>query len=364
MARGNQTNHVVPSSQAPGAQQNVTENTIIIAPENPLSPYHISSGDSPAMAIVSAQDIFKGDNFVAWSKSVFQGLNVKNKVGFIDGSIHVPSPTDFLMYTAWSRANSLVLCWIKNSIQSDIKQSILYINDARELWVEMHTRYARSSGPRVFHLVQSLSSIKKGGQTITEYYNAFKAIWDEYMSLRPVYRCDCGVMVNCKCNLLSLMAQTQEGDAIIQFLVGLDDVYAHLRSQLLLATPLPTLSKAYCLLLQEEAQRSLNQPINSMDSMAMMTRPVNAFAQQRSNVVYKPQGAYNKDKKKVQCTYCKLYNHTEDKCFQKHGYPPGWKTSTTSRYNTRSTSANVVISEGNVSSEHFMFIIHYLILIY
>ncbi|XP_070036348.1 uncharacterized protein [Nicotiana tomentosiformis] len=44
---------------------------------------------------------------------------------------------------------------------------------------------------------------------------------------------------------------------LVQFLVGLNETYAHVRSQILLKTPVLTVNQAYALVIQEESQRAL-----------------------------------------------------------------------------------------------------------
>ncbi|GAV62904.1 LOW QUALITY PROTEIN: UBN2_3 domain-containing protein, partial [Cephalotus follicularis] len=46
----------------------------------------------------------------------------------------------------------------------------------------------------------------------------------------------------------------RQRDRLLQFLMGLNDSYTAIRSQILLMNPLPTVNKAYSLVLQEERQ--------------------------------------------------------------------------------------------------------------
>lgn len=104
----------------------------------------------------------------------------------------------------------------------------------------------------------------------------------------------------------------------MKFMVGLDDSFNHLRSQLLLQKPIPTLSQVYSMLLQEESQRSIFQPVvnNPMDSAAMVAKS------NGSGVRYQ---SYQKEKPRKKCQNCGMTNHTQDTCFQLIGFPPGWK---------------------------------------
>ncbi|XP_042977221.1 uncharacterized protein LOC122308118 [Carya illinoinensis] len=83
------------------------------------SSYYLHPSDNPGALLVS--EIFSGDNYVAWSRSITIALTVKNKVAFIDGSLPQPNPANVRLKTAWLRANNLVLSWLMNSIAKEIR---------------------------------------------------------------------------------------------------------------------------------------------------------------------------------------------------------------------------------------------------
>ena len=51
-------------------------------------------------------------------------LNVRNKLGFIDGTIAKPS-LNHHDYGAWSRCNDMIATWLMNSVSKKIGQSLL-----------------------------------------------------------------------------------------------------------------------------------------------------------------------------------------------------------------------------------------------
>lgn len=54
-----------------------------------------------------------GVNYQSWSKQILMALDVKNKTGFVDGTILPPSAVDSpKLYAAWKRPNALVLVWL------------------------------------------------------------------------------------------------------------------------------------------------------------------------------------------------------------------------------------------------------------
>lgn len=129
----------------------VTERSEGISATNAVDPSHafyIHPSDSPGMNLVST--IFDGRSYGGWRRGVIIALSAKNKLGFIDGSLDVP--TDINFQKAWSRCNDMVLSWLLNSLSKEIAESVLYSKSAKVLWSDLtHTR------PDLSFTVQHLS---------------------------------------------------------------------------------------------------------------------------------------------------------------------------------------------------------------
>ena len=97
------------------------------------------------------------------------------------------------------------------------------------------------------------------------------------------------------------------------------DPMPQVRGQILLMDPMPHIDKVFCLLRQEERQRSIGQlRIPHVESTALLCRsePIRpALAKQNFQKRDKPT-----------CAHCGFIGHTVDKCYKIHGYPPGYKT--------------------------------------
>ncbi|XP_073278724.1 uncharacterized protein [Primulina huaijiensis] len=92
------------------------------------------------------------------------------------------------------------------------------------------------------------------------------------------------------------------------FLMGLNDSYMHIRSQILMMMPLPTVSQAFSLLSQEGSHRLLS----SVD--------------QPASVFYSRQGWGDERRKDVlTCEHRGWNGHLKAHCFKLIGYPPGHK---------------------------------------
>lgn len=77
-------------------------------------------------------------------------LSVKNKVGFIDGSISKPPGTDLNLVNAWFRNNNVVIFWILNSISKDIFGSVIFSETASDIWKDLKDRFSQKNAPRIF----------------------------------------------------------------------------------------------------------------------------------------------------------------------------------------------------------------------
>ena len=59
----------------------------------------------------------------------------------------------------------------------------------------------------------------------------------------------------------------------MQFLNGLNDAYSQVRTQILMMEPVPSLDKAFSLVIQEERQRALGLNVNSsIESTALAVK--------------------------------------------------------------------------------------------
>ena len=76
------------------------------------------------------------------------GLVIKNKLGFVDGSIGPPKEgINSPMHSLWSRCNTVVITCILNCVSKEIHSTILYKQSACEIWTILRNRFSQSNGP-------------------------------------------------------------------------------------------------------------------------------------------------------------------------------------------------------------------------
>ncbi|XP_012856897.1 PREDICTED: uncharacterized protein LOC105976150 [Erythranthe guttata] len=280
------------------------------------SPFYLHPSDGPGLVLVS--QLLSEDNFASWSRAMQISLTVKNKLGFINGTITEPSRDEAVLHNAWVRNNSIVISWILNAVSKDIQASIMYSDSAHEMWKDLNTRFSQTNGPRIFQLRRELSNLTQDTQSVNVYFTKLKAIWDELSNFRP--SCTCGA---CTCGGVQKLNEHYNLEHVMAFLMGLNESLTSTRGQILLMDPLPPINKVFALVSQEERQRSIHSSHNEVqNSLAFSIRGDQSVQRSVHNQVYT---SAPKRKERGFCTHCNIYGHTIDKCYKLHGYPPGYK---------------------------------------
>ncbi|XP_056693052.1 uncharacterized protein [Spinacia oleracea] len=89
-------------------------------------------------------------------------LEARRKFKFLNGTITEPSPRCTASY--WTAINAMLVLWITNTIEPEVKSNISKFREAKRLWDHLKQRFATTNGPRIQQLK---SSIAKCEQTKT-----------------------------------------------------------------------------------------------------------------------------------------------------------------------------------------------------
>ncbi|GKA81561.1 ribonuclease H-like domain-containing protein [Tanacetum coccineum] len=218
----------------------------LISKLNLSSPLHLHPNDSATLTVVSVK-LKSTEDYQVWSCAMLLALEGKNKTGFIDGSCR-RSNTDEVLGRQWDRVNDVVLGLILNSISEEL----------------------------------------------------LNAMWKQFDALVQLPRCTCHAADDFKKHnqLMKLM----------QFLMGLDDCYMQIRSNILSRDELPDIRSAYAIISSEESHRR-SQASTSNTRPSTVTRPLN-------NGNRRPNGGST-----LVCENCGFNGHTIDICFKIIGYP-------------------------------------------
>ncbi|XP_014499198.1 uncharacterized protein LOC106760249 [Vigna radiata var. radiata] len=241
---------------------------------NPLSPFYLHQGENPGLTLIT--QVLNENNYSSWSISMRRALKSKNKIKFIDGSIKKP-PRIGALFDSWERCNVMVLSWITKTLSPQIAESVIYVEDAKELWDELRERFSKGDYFKISDLLQDIHSIKQG----------------------------------------------ERG--------GLNDTYNTVRTQILLMDPIPNINRVFSLIMQQERQEKQDSA-----EIKILANVADRNSQWRPDQTWRSQGRGTRSRGQgrgrgknssygKQCSYCNKMNHTVDECYAKHGYPPWYK---------------------------------------
>ncbi|KAL6329626.1 hypothetical protein AAG906_022847 [Vitis piasezkii] len=205
---------------------------------------------------------------------------------------HRPQPP----YTQsdWNTVNAMLVSWITNTIDPEVKSTLSKFRDAKRLWEHLKQRYAMVNGPRIQQLKTSIAKCEQPkSMSVTTYYGKLNVLWEELFKHEPLISCTC-----CSsCTAASLHQARREQGKLHDFLMGLNtDLYAQLRTNILSQDPLPSLDRA---------------------GRGKTERPMCSH--------YKKTGHETSTCwSLVACPHCHKHGHDKNNCYEIVGYPEGW----------------------------------------
>ncbi|KAE8731176.1 Detected protein of unknown function [Hibiscus syriacus] len=262
-------------------------------------PLFLHPSDTPGVHLVS-QQLTGVETYNLWSRSMRIALLAKNKLGFVDGTCR-RDDYEGLLQTQWERCNALVLSWILNSVSQDLSAGIVFASNVEAVWRDLRERFDKIDGSRIFFLHRSIASLVQGDLSVSAYFTRLKLLWDEYTALVPFSTCDCEAAQQ---NTFHVAQQR-----LFQFLMGLNETYSAIRSQLLLMKPLPTVNQAYSMIVQEELHRT-QLSASPIEASVMFTTASKGNDRRRFSGT---------------CDYCKVRGHSRDRCYRLIGFPADFK---------------------------------------
>lgn len=174
-----------------------------------VSPYTLSSNDNPGALITSV--LLTGDNYNEWSTEMLNALQAKRKMGFINGTIKKPPP-ESAKYKNWMTVNSMIIGWIRVSIEPKVRSTVTFIADTSQLWIDLKQRFSVHNKVRLHQLKGQIAACRQDGQTVLDYFGKLSSLWEEYTLHIPVPACTCGVA--------DTLAKEREEDKVHDFLLG------------------------------------------------------------------------------------------------------------------------------------------------
>ncbi|KAF7841340.1 putative ribonuclease H-like domain-containing protein [Senna tora] len=179
-------------------------------------------------------------------------------------------------------------------------------------------RYLVNNGPKFYQVQRQTVSLEQGSGTITGYFNKLNRCWDELNRIKAVPKCTCEL---CTCEVNKRLDAHDSDIKLCQFLMGLHLMYDALKGQIMNLDPLPSVNKAFSMVVRQETQKEVNLAFKNVESSAMMAR---AGSSRNENF-----GRRTDDKKTNKntkfCDHCNQNSHTREGCFKIIGFPDWYK---------------------------------------
>ncbi|KAI3825951.1 hypothetical protein L1987_07722 [Smallanthus sonchifolius] len=269
------------------------------------NPLYLHPSDTTNASIINIK--LKGtENYNIWANAMELALQVKNKLGFIKGSI-TKNTEDQVLSDQWDRCNSVVLSWILNSISEELYMGQIFSKVAQDIWEELHETYSKVDGSVVYNLYKQINSTTQNGSLVSDYYHKLNSLWRQYDTITK--------LPTCTCSASAKLIEFNNHHKLMQFLMGLDDTYQPLRTNLLSKDPLPTVKNAFAVISAEESHRETR--LSHSGSKVQASAFISRFNDKRKS-----------NRPPLKCTHYNLTGHTVDKCFEIVGYPSNYTKKT------------------------------------
>ncbi|WJZ92453.1 hypothetical protein VitviT2T_011445 [Vitis vinifera] len=185
----------------------------------------------------------------------------------------------------WDSHNHMILTWIRNTSIPSISNLLGSFDDAKSAW-----------------------DMQESGQSINDYYDQLRFIWDQIDLSDPTWACSKDAQ-----QYASIIDEFR----LYEFLMSLHKDFEPIRGQLLNRSPAPSLDTAVNELVREEARLATLQAQNKLNILAITpSTPLIEQPQQLGDF----SGSSNRRKQtnKKFCNYCKRPGHTIETCYRRN----------------------------------------------
>ncbi|XP_019179617.1 PREDICTED: uncharacterized protein LOC109174843 [Ipomoea nil] len=202
------------------------------------------------------------------------------------------------------------------------------MDKAKEVWNHLRKRFYQRDPHRIFSFQTEIYALKQGNMTVNDYYKKCRILWEQMNELRPLPICKCDP--RCACDLLDEIRSEREVNQIIRLLQGLSEDYNSLKSGVLILDPLPDMHIVFVMVEKFEMQLNItNLSLSGLE--ATHANAVSSNSNTADEAIAAAINQYNVRKNftqntvnRAKCTFGGMNSHTVEKCYKKHGYPPGW----------------------------------------
>ncbi|CAL1377063.1 unnamed protein product [Linum trigynum] len=242
-------------------------------------------------------------------------LIAKNKLGIVDGTIVKPE-TSADLREAWLQCDALVKEWLKTTMDKEVRSAIRYAKTSREMWVDLETRFGKGFAPRAYELRKIMSTLRQEKLYVSTFYTKLRAIWEEMQTITPISRCICGL---CTCGVEKKVVSNLENDKLFDFLMGLVDAFANVKTHILSMKLTPPLVEAYMLVATEEQHKQITASRRPQVDAAAFQDTHDHLAMELNRRDEKVL-SLSERKEIPRCSHCQKKGHTRESCYKLIGW--------------------------------------------
>ncbi|CAM8888286.1 unnamed protein product [Rhodiola kirilowii] len=296
-------------------------------------PLFVGQNENIGASLVS-QKLTGTINYIPWRASMTRALSIKAKLGFVQGLFPKPM-NDPYQLARWERCNGVVLSWIINSVADDIAASLVHSISCAQAWINLQKRFGGDNSMREYTLSKEITLLMQGDMNIPTYFGKLLQLWGDEDSYEDYALCELGE----KCRSTICMTDKKMKTRLQKFLMGLNEVHASVRTQILTTRPRPSLDEAYSTVLDDEEQHTITKPVVIEASALYSSRNTNAndrsyrnYSDKSGNNTNGSNGNANgnangsnnmRNRRQLHCTHCNIPGHSKENCYKINGYPQG-----------------------------------------
>lgn len=269
------------------------------------TPYSLHASDNPGAMITSVT--LTGENYSEWSSETTNALRAKRKLGFI-GSVPKPSSDDPKL-DLWLSVNSMIVGWIRTSIEPRVRSTVMFVQDAHKLWESLRKRFSVGNKVRVHHLKEQLASCRQKGKSVIDFFGRLSKLWEELDMYQP--------LPNYTCSAAAEIKKTREAEKMHQFVMGLDESQFGTIFQTIISSDLDMdIGEIYAKVVREE------QHLNSAKDRESQQTAVGFVAKTEAD---QTSSQPSSGRRVLQCTHCGRRGHEKSGCWRVVGFPDWWE---------------------------------------
>ncbi|CAM8945296.1 unnamed protein product [Rhodiola kirilowii] len=300
-------------------------------------PMFVGNNENIGASLVSSK-LVNADNFIPWRASMIRSLGIKAKLGFVQGLFPKPVGDPYKL-ARWERCNGVVLSWIINSVSDEIATSLVHSVSCVQAWNNLQSRFGGDNSMREYSIAKEITLLMQGELTVASYFNKLLQLWGDEDSYENDVLCNLGD----QCLSTKCMQNKKMKTRIQKFLMGLNEVHAQIRTQILATRPRLGLDAAYALVVDDEMEKLISKPkVTEASALyTAQTRQTDRYNQGQNSQYFNRNAGQTKNystgnssttsenyssnnrSRRPFCTHCQVSGHVKETCYKLNGFPPG-----------------------------------------